>query len=152
MSEPNKTNLSWFKTSQSVIWFKCRIGVGTDSIHKIRRSSNIHKAWGLQTTARGRAWGLQTTARELPQAGHARYPARHSLFWLHCKIYNVSKSYKIIIRCFWCPWHLPVSTNWICERRGVYPRALRHRYLTRRLVPIRKFARNWKLQYVGMMS
>jgi hypothetical protein len=31
---------------------------------------------------------------------------------------------------------------------GVYPRALRHRYLTRRLVPIR----NSKLQYVGMMS
>jgi hypothetical protein len=28
----------------------------------------------------------------------------------------------------------------------------RHRYLTRRLVPIRNFARNSKLQYVGMMS
>jgi hypothetical protein len=36
--------------------------------------------------------------------------------------------------------------------RSSPPRPLRHRYLTRRLVPIRKFARNSKLQDVGMMS
>jgi hypothetical protein len=42
-----------------------------------------------------------TVPRAPPRAGHARNSARHSLFWLHCKIYNVSKSYKIIIRCFY---------------------------------------------------